>query len=513
MSALLFCHNTVCQPTVSTLELYFTADLIFVFCPEESLATLEASGLRFLYCGDTLQINQAGLEYATLVNTPMDSIILEEGQLKNFPLPLLNALVSKCIPQFYAISKDSRISIYTAPRTAPSDSLLIYPGHLLPVSNGSQQRALSLVIDSWLNDKPLDLLLVHEEDLHETIAFFASYGIKVTVLFKRHPGTAHRLLSCIRAFLKRLLHLDYYLPVTIRRGQFIRSVSKKAFKQAIFPYHRIIYSYVWSIVYQRTNHEQQLCCDTHDVNYVRDEHYATTSTFGKYLHLCNRWFELSLLRSMHTIFTISASDAELLASSLGTHPSIKLLTPSFSWLDYPALPPTGITPRFGFIGTDMIANRRSIRVIMDEQWLALYKINALFCLYVAGKICEFIREMYPDGKPGVHLMDSVSSLSHFYSNVDVLVCPVIQQGGLNFKIAEALCCGKVVLTNERGMRPFPKTSLLIELQDISTESDARQLVDRIVLILSDSRKRQDAAKVYRSYFRSHAMLPTLDGSP
>ena len=194
-------------------------------------------------------------------------------------------------------------------------------------------------------------------------------------------------------------------------------------------------------------------CDTHDVQFVRNR---ALSPHASRLWIApdeERLAELRALRTYDRVLAISESDrAELTA-----HLPDKSVMSTPAGVDYAYLPMPG-TPKsapfaYAFIGWKMSANVSALDLLVREWWPEILRISPGSRLNVAGRICKrtAAKKLVRD-QIGVRMHGFVPSLASFYESVDVVLNPVMVQGGLNFKSVEALAAGRLLITNSVGAR-------------------------------------------------------------
>jgi hypothetical protein len=123
------------------------------------------------------------------------------------------------------------------------------------------------------------------------------------------------------------------------------------------------------------------------------------------------------------------------------------------WLPTPtfgtALPTRVSSPLvIGFFGNfDYWPNVEAYRLI-TESWLPTWRPEV--DLVVAGHGSDKLRSV-----AGVRLLGTVTELTDFYNDVDLVLAPVERGGGMKVKISEALTFGRPVVATEAALDGFP----------------------------------------------------------
>lgn len=192
-------------------------------------------------------------------------------------------------------------------------------------------------------------------------------------------------------------------------------------------------------------------CDTHDVQFVRG---STLDEGGPRLWVdseAQRDAELAALRGYDAVLAISETDQRVFQRFL---PGVRIVAAppgcEYARLEIPSDP--SVPPfRFGFIGGNMSANAIALEYLLREWWPQILRVSPGSRLTVAGSVCRRGRARKAmSGQHGVTPVGFIPSLGSFYEGVDVVLNPVLVQGGLNFKSMEALAAGRLLITNPLG---------------------------------------------------------------
>jgi glycosyltransferase involved in cell wall biosynthesis len=120
----------------------------------------------------------------------------------------------------------------------------------------------------------------------------------------------------------------------------------------------------------------------------------------------------------------------------------------------------------GFLGGWNSVNSRNLQAFLDE----LAPLVRLYCpplqFIIAGQVCDLIR----CDLPVVKTIGRVDSLAEFYSQVDVVVAPMVHSTGIKIKVGEALRYGKGVVATANGFDGYSPTDpyhTLVNLKDVA----------------------------------------------
>ncbi|MGV1755087.1 glycosyltransferase [Agrobacterium sp. CG674] len=379
---------------------------------------------------------------------------------------VLAVVLSKSVPSFFSFD-DGVVQGYSfleAREEISKNVLFIYPGPLAPANNGSRQRALSLFFELISSGENITIAAGKQTLDTSYREFLRQFGVKVIAF--EGSTIVQRILKRLRATCKKLLGGGYFLPL-FARMEFSLSPSYRS----LIDRHSetsgiVVFSYAWMIPFflKRKNNFEYVV-DTHDVNFVRDSgYYIGRGLIGKLLSRFGRYLELRLLSSMDKVAAISTTDYEIF-SKTDLKQQIILMPPSFNWIDTVEGTGNAQALTFGFIGADMIANRKAIDHIITDVWPLICKQRPNARLFIAGNICSYV-ESRNYKLFNITCLGFVASLRGFYTSIDALVSPVLMQGGLNIKIMESLVAGVPVYVNSLGSKSLPRTELVYTAEDI-----------------------------------------------
>jgi len=354
----------------------------------------------------------------------------------------------------------------------PSRTLAVFPGPVIPLTMGSHRRIYQLCANMLKHGDPIDLLLTgakhHAEAsiplLEQVCPRIYRYGITKPQL----PFAAkirRRLEDWLfglrgKSAPPRLFSERLESDAPFSGAKNLRRLAESG------RYANIIVSYAWldqirRLVPPGVHSRIRWFCDTHDVQYVRNAGSDAVRDRVLATESSEKRRELEVLRSYDKVIAISPSDSQTLTMELGAERVI-LASNGF---DYALMPPKPIDPSapvFGFIGRNMEANALSLADTFGNWWPALRRRWPQATFRVGGDIVK--NEVFRKNaflKPEIFADGFVPDLQAWFSGVDILLNPVIVQGGMNFKAIEALVGGRLLLTNPKGVISFGDASLAI----------------------------------------------------
>jgi len=379
-------------------------------------------------------------------------------------VPLINDIFSRNVRRLCYLRPTLRAEPYAPFAGTEAKTLVVFPGPMIPLHLGSHRRGLNLVLQLNLAGQPCDVLITsgRQSDLPQLRVLLQAVAPRVyTYVNKKKPlPLRKRLRRGTENLLRRGLGHSKPAPELFSERA-CRRPTDDAQRQlaalvATQNYRRVIINYAWMIpVMGQVENRKDIfwICDTHDVQFVRDADQNTNEFRLGYRPRKERALEIALLKRMNKVLAISKSDAEVLRESLGEKKVI-LCTSAFDYVNQMPKRRNVRQPlTFGFIGTRMKANAVAVEHVIKEWWPTIIKTTPASRLFIAGTVCDDpgVRDMcFLD--PSIELLGRVESLKDFYRRVDVVLSPVLVQGGLNFKSMEALAAGCHLFTNPLGAR-------------------------------------------------------------
>lgn len=421
----------------------------------------------------------------------LSAVVLRPGDFEKLRKPLLSAVMSRSLPRFYQF-QESSLERYKFDKAENGRVIFIYPGVFAPTRNGSTQRAFSLLLGLLATGHQVEVVIPYGKGSHNFKAFLKQFGFGVH-LFR--SGRSDYPLSVARSLAKKTLGLDYYLPFFARLRFALSSDFRKILKGIIQKGDKIIVSYAWMTpTFVRTDTDVQVIVDTHDVNFVRDKNYYRSGNLAsRFLEWINKRLEINRLNRSSRILAISESDKSIFESE-GLSVPITLLEPSFEWIDGTHLGNKTEALNFGFIGSNMIANRLAVDEIINHIWPRIVSARPTATLFIAGGICDYLKDRDTLGDNVIPL-GFVTSLEGYFAKIEALISPIMMQGGLNFKVIESLCCGVPVLVNQEAGHLESLSPMVYSYDNLDGVTGFLPYVDAFV---RDSDKRTSLAADFRT---------------
>jgi len=407
----------------------------------------------------TIQLNDLQQKINKVEDYPYTKFIFLGADKNIFPDCLIRDVFSKRLIEVKFLDHKLQECNYNRFNNVTSSSISCFPGSIYPINMGSHQRAFGIL--KYLNDNN------HYTDILITAGNEKTLKISKKLLSLISPrvfGYSNKRRKLPRKLRYRRLVENYIATKILKKNKpsdtFEERLNYKATTSAKktiaklindFKYKNVIINYAWmEPVLEQSNYEHiNLICDTHDVQYIRNE-TANKGSFRLFVSKSKeKNLELKSLKSFNHVLTISKPDHERLSES------IKNSQLTVSGFDYAYIKPKLTKSKkqldFGFIGGAMQANVQSVEYVINEWWPKISAFSPKSKLYIAGSICNndtiknlaFLNE-------SIVLLGFVNSLTDFYSKFDILLNPVIVKGGLNFKSVESMAAGKILFTNTMG---------------------------------------------------------------
>ena len=385
-----------------------------------------------------------------------DAFVVSTGDA---PLParLAGLLVSLRLESVQLIDRRSGENAAIAPYARPpvagaKRALFVYPGNFSPPANGAHQRALSTLLDLVEDGFEVDLVVKRASARQfaragQTFRLLVREAVSYEVV-DRPAARGERELPA--TFNERLAG-----DVDAGARALVASMAAKT------RYDLVVVSFPWmvSILDQADLKAAKIVCDTHDVIFNRRREFlGATGPLPGDAEM--REAERELLTKCDVALAISRSDADLLEDELGlanvvTHPM------AYHEVDPPAEWRAGGGPlRFGFLGSDMEANRRALDHVLRHWWPLVERFSPESRLFVAGAVTR-APSLWPFMalRRSVVALGPVPDLSEFFGSIDVLLAPSMVQAGVNIKHVEALLRRRAVITDSLGAQSLKPLDL------------------------------------------------------
>lgn len=342
------------------------------------------------------------------------------------------------------------------------NTLFIFPGSIIPLNMGSHQRAFNLLYNMSELGIRFDVLITSNSKLDKLALTSALEAFADNVYFYKNKAKKFKRVSNFKRGLEKririLLGKDGNLPDLFSERAYRKPTeSLKRWVNSLFlmkNYENIIVSYAWLIdAVQYIQHEKRkfnLICDTHDVQFYRNENILNRKERLFFNYAQEKRLEISLLNKCDYVLSISDADRKILQKNIKSQ--VIAVYPGFDYAkNIVKQRPVGRPVHFGFIGGGMSANVVALRYIIEKWWPVIKRHSPDSILYVAGSICNnaTIKELSFFDR-NIILLGFVKDIFDFYSKFEVSLNPVLVSGGLNFKSVEAVCAGKHLFTNALG---------------------------------------------------------------
>ena len=346
-----------------------------------------------------------------------------------------------------------------------SDFLFIYPGDIFPLNNGSRHRAFNFLYNLRIRGFSVDVLM--QQGVNFKDAKHLSYigvlcnNVYFYALSSERHNRKKRFVRAIERRVRFLLGKSGKLYDKFSERLYIKSPeSCKIIAKSLFlrnKYRYCVASYAWMIpafdYFSDCRALTKIVCDTHDVQYVRNENFLSRRERLFFDSGAEKRKEIELLKSVDYVLAISEADFNELKENIS--PDRVLLTPpGFDYAFQEVLRKGEFSAcNFGFIGSDMIANEKALEYIFRFWWPVILKHSPESNLFIAGSICNNMKfQSQSSSLKNIIPLGVLDDLSRFYDKIDASLCPVVIQGGMNFKSVESVFGGKHLLTNSLGMR-------------------------------------------------------------
>lgn len=463
--------ETLSEQEIFEIDCLFPNDFIAVVSPGVGRVPAMMRLTHF----STVADDYSGLERLIDV-MELSAVVLRPGAFERLRKPLLSAIMSRSLPRFYQL-KESELERYKFDKPDNGRVIFVYPGVFAPTRNGSTQRAFSLLLGLLSAGHQVEVVMPFGKGSHNFKVFLKQFGIGVH-LFRL--DRSQYALSGARDLAKKTLGLNYYLPFFARLRFALSSDFRRIVRGIVKPNDKIIVSYAWMVpTFIKAGRNVQVIVDTHDVNFVRDRNYYRSGTLtSRFLEWFNKHLEIKRLNKADRILAISESDKSIFQSESLSAP-VTLLEPSFEWIQGTAIHSKSDALNFGFIGSNMIANRLAVEEIISNIWPRIVKVRPGATLFIAGGICDYLKDRETLGENVVPL-GFVTSLEGYFAKMDALISPIMMQGGLNFKVVESLCCGVPVLVNHEAEHLESLSPMVYSYKSQETITDFLPFIDAFV---------------------------------
>lgn len=390
---------------------------------------------------------------------------------ERLPLSILYACLEKEIESI-KLFKDEQLHTFMPFSAEKSNTILVFPGPILPLNMGAHQRVFNLIASLNYSGCFVDIIITGGNKAYvKRCAGLLKVIAPNVFTYTNNKKKLSKLLTLrrdVENFYRRSKGIKGPAPELFADRLWNKATYslQKTLKQLVLErkYRNVIVSYAWmsnagALFSQEESKAVNWYCDTHDVQYVRNSSMNKNSKRFLALSRWDKKIEQKTLSKYKKIFAISDSDFENLESDFGE--KVIKVTSAF---DYAYKENIKKNERhalnFGFIGGKMDANVQAVKFILRKWWPRIKQHSPSSKLYLAGSLCnvdDIITLCEFDNS--IVMLGFVNKLSDFYDKIDIALNPVLVQGGLNFKSVEAVVSGKLLITNELGSKCLGKSNI------------------------------------------------------
>lgn len=204
-------------------------------------------------------------------------------------------------------------------------------------------------------------------------------------------------------------------------------------------YDYIIINYeIWSgLIDNELSKNSMKIVDTHDWITLNEFYTNPKLNFG------NRFYEeINNLNKFDRVITISQDEAFVFRSFLGE--KVLNIPPSFTASH------SNNTPKkwdLIFVGSENIFNRKSLEWFFEKVYPLL---NTSIRILIVGRVSKYIS--VPKNVETIHFAESLSS---YYNQSKIAICPILEGTGIKIKAVEALSFGLPVVGTTHSVDGFP----------------------------------------------------------
>lgn len=446
---------------------------------------------KAILISDAAAAKTASLEPTVLDPKPFYEalVVTPDGRAAPLPGRLVSVLANLRLSAVRRIDPDGGLVDDARPVSPGARRVLfVYPGMFAPPRNGAHQRALSTVLDLLEDGFAVDIVVKRqslrqfERNAH-VLALLSTNVTSYEVVDRPPPAPVGGLPA---SFDERLAgDVDDGAQALVDR-----LVSETR-------YDLVVVSFPWMVhALDRADvGGARLVCDTHDVIFNRRREFlGTAGPLPGDAEMRER--ERACLARCDVALAISESDGRLLREELGLQ---NVVAQPMAY--YPAAPAAEWGPRrgplrFGFLGSDMEANRRALDHVLKEWWPRVERFSPESRLLVAGAVGRS-EALWPyfAMRSSVVPLGFVEDIAAFFDGIDVLLAPSIVQAGVNIKHVEALLRRRAVITDPLGAR---------SLEPLELPTVARSGAEFIDIVARIDRNEPETAAALDALFRQAA---------
>lgn len=470
----------------------------------------------------TLSLN--GVNLNRIEDTGYEHVYLLDTFGIEVPRSIVRDILSKNIKSIALLKSNLVFSEVLYSKTIKgSKSVMVFPGPIFPIHMGSHQRAYGMIESLNMKHRGCDVMITSGNAKHSKLSAdllkliapnVYTYKnnrrkIKGFLRFRRYVESKYRKIFGLKGAAPDLFEERIYNKAT--------ESSKLTLKRLVKDrkYTDIIVNYAWMmpVIDYIDRSKVRVTCDTHDVQYVRGKsNNKGEKRFFVYWAKEKR-LEIIQMNRADRVLAISAGDYTELKKTVKKSQVIKCVS-GFDYAKKKIKNKANNTPiNFGFIGGRMDANVKALAKILEEWWPSIQEFSPDSKLYIAGSICgdSEIKQLCFLNR-NVERLGFVASIWSFYDKFDISLNPVVVVGGLNFKSIESMSAGKVLFTNDIGLRCLMDNSVIRSCETSDELIKSLKVLDMDRLYLhSQKRLSQKVAlenfsegNVYNEFHRSIA---------
>ncbi|WP_411827577.1 glycosyltransferase [Luteolibacter sp. AS25] len=408
-----------------------------------------------------------------------------------------------------------------------SDGLFVFPGPIIPISMGSHQRAFQMISTLLREGKHLDLLITASSPNHFNDVRSILLQISPNVHFYRNrkpqlrkaQAWRRKAESGVRILMKKTAPAPALFSERLQQAGTYAGRKSLARLLRNHAYKFVLVNYAWldrilEHIPAELRSSTTFICDSHDVQFVRND--SDNKDEWRFLRNSRkeRDSELAVLSKYDAVLAISESDEKTLKQHLGREKVIGVPTGFNYALDTPQMPDPN-RPIFGFIGRAMDANIKSLEIVLKDWWPKIITEWPDAELRIAGSVCktDFLKPFFNDDANIIN-DGFVANLQAWYRSIDVMLNPVAVQGGVNFKSIETIMSGRLLMTNELGLKCLGDDNLAVAAESGSEIVGIlkEKLGDTAAYVHERARTQQLAKTLYDDTAAARQLLAFLNRS-
>ncbi len=427
---------------------------------------------------------------------------------KKFPIQAWKLILTNGLPSIGFISDNYLLTPLRLNLNKKSDVLFVFPERMLPLSRAYYVRAFDLFCSLYEKGLGVSVIIFGpgNADLDKIKSLLDIFSVNTHVYPLQRGGFTriHRSKRKIESLYRKGFGVHTPAPMRFneRNMVFATKTNSQRLEESLAlekSIKSVIYTGAWFYPVienvRKKFKDIKWYCDTHDVFHVVDEHSNKNEKRFLYSPKLQKKNEIDSLNKSDGLLAISPSDAASFKQA-GVVTKLFKESGSFEQASFGvdvANGPKGLI--FGFIGSGNNNNRNCLKLIANSWWPAILEKAPSAKLVIAGSACKTEESIGLEKafKSSVNLLGFVDDLSGFYNDVQIMLSPIIVRGGLNFKSAEALVAGRVLLTNPMGAECLDGVD-----QGVVVINDDLSNIDSVMEIIMSSRNRRSRQIISQS---------------